>query len=198
MLQTSGPISFADLRTEFNGNDPVRLGDYYRGNGRVPNELTQIPVVGNPISLSQFYGAQNEIEPTIPVGGYLVNQSYSGTRGPGTFVNEVVTVPALWRSTLWRYEHYFVSAPQYNYAYMNFACYKNGGGAFTYSWATPKSPSYPELGASWFRDQSSARTGNSASISLRGGDTFQHVASAGTRDHSAKPFTFYTRLVRIA
>ena len=47
-LQTSGPISFANLQTEFGGTHPITMGEYaeYRVSGS-----------GDTISMDQFYGA---------------------------------------------------------------------------------------------------------------------------------------------
>lgn len=54
-LQTSGQISLLDLKNEFGDNNPVSLGDYYRGGQFVPSSQTSVPTAG-PISLSNFYG----------------------------------------------------------------------------------------------------------------------------------------------
>ena len=47
-LQTSGPISFANLQTEFGGTHPITMGEYaeFRVSGS-----------GDTISMDQFYGA---------------------------------------------------------------------------------------------------------------------------------------------
>ena len=56
-LQTSGPISASDIRSEFNGSLPFRISEYYRGGPFVPNTPinSTIPVSGN-IAFSNFYG----------------------------------------------------------------------------------------------------------------------------------------------
>lgn len=56
-LQTSGRIDFSDIRAEFNGTDPVRLSNYYRGGSLVPNIAANnnIPTFGQN-KLSNFYG----------------------------------------------------------------------------------------------------------------------------------------------
>ena len=60
-LQTSGPISFANLQTEFGGTHPITMGEYaeYRVSGS-----------GDTISMDQFYGA---------FYGYILTQGISGT-----------------------------------------------------------------------------------------------------------------------
>lgn len=61
-LQTSGPISLANIQTEFGGSNPISLSEYYAGgtyvgagtsgtNGAVPSSGT--------ISLSKFYGTSS-------------------------------------------------------------------------------------------------------------------------------------------
>lgn len=40
-LQTSGPISFADLQAEFGGSHPIGLNEYYRGGAYVPAQITE-------------------------------------------------------------------------------------------------------------------------------------------------------------
>ena len=63
-LQTSGPISFANLQTEFGGTHPITMGEYaeYRVSGS-----------GDTISMDQFYGAS---------AGYIVHQ--------GSWLNDLV------------------------------------------------------------------------------------------------------------
>lgn len=55
MLQSSGPISLLDLKTEFSDTDPVNLGDYYRGGALNTSASTNVPTSGA-ISLGMFYG----------------------------------------------------------------------------------------------------------------------------------------------
>jgi hypothetical protein len=59
-LQTSGPISINDLKTQFGGNTSPSLEDYYAGGTFVPSGTTgvsgAIPTSG-PLSLFNFYGA---------------------------------------------------------------------------------------------------------------------------------------------
>lgn len=59
-LPTSGPMSLEMIRAEFGGGYPVRLSDYYRGGGLVPNNPANagVPASGA-ISLSHFYGASD-------------------------------------------------------------------------------------------------------------------------------------------
>ncbi len=65
-LQSSGSISFENLRTEFNGPTEIRLFDYYRGGSLVPDTGTNssVPVSGV-ISLYDFYGASQFVAPPV-------------------------------------------------------------------------------------------------------------------------------------
>lgn len=68
-LQSSGPISMSNIRTEFDvygyyTGIPISLRDCYRGAGLVPNHsgTATIPIGSiyalNTISMSNFYGTQ--------------------------------------------------------------------------------------------------------------------------------------------
>ena len=61
-LQSSGPISMSDIRTEFEGSASSgarSISDYYRAGPIVPNHsgTSTIPTSGT-ISFSNFYGTQ--------------------------------------------------------------------------------------------------------------------------------------------
>lgn len=59
-LPTSGPITLADIQTEFGGANPISLSEYYAGGAYVPAGTTgtngAIPS-SSTIKLSDFYGA---------------------------------------------------------------------------------------------------------------------------------------------
>jgi len=71
-LPTSGPLSLADIQTEFGGSNPVSLSEYYAGgsyvpagtsgtNGAVPSSST--------ISISNFYGTSAALDvQTVTIG----------------------------------------------------------------------------------------------------------------------------------
>ena len=40
-LQSSGPISFANIQTEFGGSNPIGMDEYYKGGGLVPTTSTE-------------------------------------------------------------------------------------------------------------------------------------------------------------
>ena len=54
-LQGSGPISLANIQTEFGGSNPISLSEYYRNGAYVTSNNTGVPTSGV-ISLNQFYG----------------------------------------------------------------------------------------------------------------------------------------------
>jgi hypothetical protein len=61
-LPTSGPLTLADIQTEFGGSNPISLSEYYAGGGLVPSGTTgtngAVPSSGT-ISISNFYGTSN-------------------------------------------------------------------------------------------------------------------------------------------
>ena len=59
-IQSSGAISITDIVNEFGGTAPHSMSEYYRNGGEVPGNNTNVPTSGT-ISLSNFYGAVNEI-----------------------------------------------------------------------------------------------------------------------------------------
>ena len=91
-IKSSGPISFQDIIDEFGGTGQAGLSEYYRGGSLVPNTNANINigVQGDPIALSQFYGARKEIFFTFTFqasggagGNGLANGNGSGTNTPG-------------------------------------------------------------------------------------------------------------------
>jgi hypothetical protein len=67
-LPITGKISLGDIRDEFGGSNPVRLSDYYRGGGLVPDIFNNgsVPTSG-PIKVSDFYGASAVTTETLSV-----------------------------------------------------------------------------------------------------------------------------------
>jgi len=81
-IPASGPISSTDLQTEFGGQNPINLGDYYAGGIYVGAGTTgtngPVPASG-PISLSDFYGTTrltttvNYIATQFTAGQYITS-----------------------------------------------------------------------------------------------------------------------------
>jgi hypothetical protein len=62
-LPSSGTLSLSDIKTEFNGVNPIAMGSYYRGGAYVTANNTSVPTSGA-ISISNFYGASNTVGTT--------------------------------------------------------------------------------------------------------------------------------------
>jgi len=59
-LPASGPLSLNDIKTEFNGVNPIAMNAYYRNGTYVTGNNTSVPTSGA-ISISNFYGAQRGV-----------------------------------------------------------------------------------------------------------------------------------------
>jgi hypothetical protein len=61
-LPTSGPLTLADIQTEFGGSNPISLSEYYAGGTYVPAGTSgtygAVPSSGT-ISIQNFYGTSN-------------------------------------------------------------------------------------------------------------------------------------------
>jgi hypothetical protein len=69
-LQSSGPINFSEIQTEFTGSNPIALSEYYEEpNGLVTENNTTVPQSGT-ISMSNFYGTTRGIVVTLANGTY--------------------------------------------------------------------------------------------------------------------------------
>ena len=91
-IKTSGEINFQDIVNEFGGSGEAALSEYYRGGPLVPNTNANIKIgtQGEPIALSQFYGARKEIILSYKLyggggagGNGIADQTGSGTNDPG-------------------------------------------------------------------------------------------------------------------
>lgn len=84
----SGQISFADLRNEFGGGNPVYISDYFRGGPRVPNTGTNagIPTSGI-VYLSQYRGASASTPLNASVASIYQYNLPNGTRSASTTVS---------------------------------------------------------------------------------------------------------------
>jgi hypothetical protein len=81
-LQTSGPISLADIQTEFGGTNPISLSEYYAGGSYVPSDIHGtdgfIPTSGA-IDINKFYGTKdsttNSFFITTSTNNYVVRST---------------------------------------------------------------------------------------------------------------------------
>ena len=86
-LPSSGPLTFADIQTEFGGSNPISLSEYYAGGGLVPAGTTgtygAVPSSGQ-ISVQNFYGTSNA-PPTIASKAFITSTNDSSSyRTEGT------------------------------------------------------------------------------------------------------------------
>ena len=63
-LPASGPLTLAQIQTEFGGTNPIDLSEYYRGGAYVTANNTGVPTSGT-ISIGNFYGAVKQFAFTI-------------------------------------------------------------------------------------------------------------------------------------
>ena len=63
-LQGSGTIKLSEIQTEFTGENPISLSEYYRDGGYVTSNNTDVPTSGA-IRLGQFYNAVRQFAFTI-------------------------------------------------------------------------------------------------------------------------------------
>ena len=114
-IPTSGPLTLAQIQTEFGGTNPIGINEYYAGGGLVPSGTSGIngPVPSSgAISFSIFYGTTA----ALPFG----TVQYTS---PGTYT---FVVPAGYTS---------ISAVA-----VGAGAYAGGGGALSYSNAIPTTP----------------------------------------------------------
>jgi len=79
-LPSSGPLTFADIQTEFGGSNPIGLNEYYAGGGLVPAGTSgtygAVPSSGT-ISVQNFYGTQSLIPRGVIATGRITGFSIS-------------------------------------------------------------------------------------------------------------------------
>ena len=113
-LQTSGPISFANIQTEYGGSTTnIKLSTYYRGSPYVPDNTNNINIpTSGPIALGEFYGESvaNPISVTyqgatsgnspstsftLNVGSPALPNAYNWTTSVGSLSSASVQEPTL-------------------------------------------------------------------------------------------------------
>lgn len=83
-LPSSGPLTLADIQTEFGGSNPISLSEYYAGGAYVPAGTTgtygAVPSSGT-ISIQNFYGTSNVLISITDqtISGYTVYPDVSET-----------------------------------------------------------------------------------------------------------------------
>lgn len=83
-LPSSGPLTLADIQTEFGGSNPISLSEYYAGGSYVPAGTSgtygAVPSSGA-ISIRNFYGTSNILISITnqTISGYTVTPDVSET-----------------------------------------------------------------------------------------------------------------------
>jgi len=83
-LPASGPLSLADIQTEFGGSNPISMNEYYRGGAFVTANNTGVPTSGV-ISVNNFYGTTRRIAIPLTISSNAYNYDVYANRG-GTYV----------------------------------------------------------------------------------------------------------------
>lgn len=85
-LPSSGPLTFANIQTEFGGSNPIGLNEYYAGGGLVPSGTSgtygAVPSSGT-ISVQNFYGTQSLVPRGVFGGGQ------DGFTGPTNIISYI-------------------------------------------------------------------------------------------------------------
>jgi hypothetical protein len=112
-LPSSGPLSLADIQTEFGGSNPISLSEYYAGGGLVPPGTTgtygAVPSSGE-ISIRNFYGTAATGPLSIIISPSSLYNIFSGT---GTVTSDPATGIASGGSGGYSYAWTFVSGNSY-------------------------------------------------------------------------------------
>lgn len=179
IIGPGNPLTFTAIGNEFNNNtQPLRLSNYYKGGGRVPAEVTaSIPTSGE-IKFSQFYGAQNQIDPPIPIGGYMhgpisTTRTYPGNGNSIFQWNNDYTNTQLWKGTTWRWTSTVTC--EASYVSLSFYTYVEVNGVILYDGFTPCCQN------SYFR-YNSGTLNYTGTFSLTGGSNVKIVGYASGRN----------------
>jgi hypothetical protein len=112
-LPSSGPLSLADIQTEFGGSNPISLSEYYAGGGLVPPGTTgtygAVPSSGE-ISIRNFYGTAASGPLAITISPSSLYNIFSGT---GTVTSDPATGTATGGSGGYSYAWTFLSGNSY-------------------------------------------------------------------------------------
>lgn len=103
-LQSSGPISFANIQSEFGGSNPIGINEYYRGGGLVPSSVTAVPTSGT-IDIGDFYGTSN-VSPMSTTNFARINSSLDTTYITRTQTSPIVFLSVMMDMRLRRQDNY--------------------------------------------------------------------------------------------
>ena len=85
VLQSTGPISFTQIQTEFGGSNPISLTEYYtNASGGYTTGVSGLPAIGSVINTAGFLGkaktVSSYITSTSGLVGYYTGESWNGTQ----------------------------------------------------------------------------------------------------------------------
>ena len=89
-LPSSGTITIAQIATEFGGDAPHSLSEYYRGGSYTTSNNTSVPTSGA-IAMSDFYGAVRIVTATylVVAGAGGGGQNHGGGGGAGGYLQRI-------------------------------------------------------------------------------------------------------------
>lgn len=138
-LQSTGPISLANIQAELGGTNPVSLSEYYsNATPTYPTAASNIPSIGAPISIGMFYGQAGPALYDFSSFNFT-NAGVTGRSGPSLAQCQTAYSSASWTS---------------NTIYFNVVNGKQ-------QWTVPKSGNYSIIaaGAKGGSNTSTARAG---------------------------------------
>lgn len=121
-LHTSGSMSLNQIRGEFGGTGQLRLSQFYRGGGRVPNSPKNYSIsTGGRIAHSMFYGASKEMTALDAVNLAIAGMTQFG-RENGNWIGSNFA--------------YYADGPYKNgwWGGAVFPNHKSGAGEWNYTW----------------------------------------------------------------
>lgn len=121
-LHTSGSMSLNQIRGEFGGSGQLRLSQFYRGGGRVPNSPKNYSIsTGGRIAHSMFYGASKEMTALDAVNLAVAGMTQFG-RENGNWIGDNFV--------------YYADGPYKNgwWGGSVFPNHKSGAGEWNYTW----------------------------------------------------------------
>lgn len=83
VLNSSGPISFSDIQSEFGGGNPISLSEYYHNaSGKHAVGVPGIPNKGRAIALNQFQSKKKSVLKTVTLqtGTFNASGAYGNQR----------------------------------------------------------------------------------------------------------------------
>lgn len=143
-VTSSGAISLPNLQSEFGGDNPISLSEYYRNGAYVTSNNTSVPTSGA-ISLSNFYGALKRVTSLSIANHANTNGDLTTVTLPtGLQVGDILVVS---RSSTTSSSSLPSGWTLINFAYSSNGAYKNWGSLLAYKVVTSTSESGTSVGS---------------------------------------------------